>query len=378
MTAALNVSARSPEFSLAALDLALRDPAVCKTLLARLERALGGRPMVFMEVCGTHTVSIFQSGIHSLLPCGITHLSGPGCPVCVTSESEVAMVLGLAALPGIIIATFGDLVRVPGPDGITLKHAISAGADVRIVFSQFDALEIARANPARQVVFLGIGFETTAPGAACTILTAARENINNFLLLSLHKLTPPALAKLLSGSGSIIDAFLLPGHVATVTGLRPFRFLSSAWKKPAIVGGFEPADILLAICRMAEQLRTGSPAIVNAYTRAVNDNGNPRALMLMDEVFETVPAQWRGLGEIAASGFAIRGKYERFDARKVFGLVQPAGRTIPGCKCGEILSGRLSPPDCPLFGQKCSPQNPVGPCMVSSEGACAAYYRYKI
>lgn len=365
-----------PEFEEAKLFRALRDPAVCKALLARLEDALGGRPFTFMEVCGTHTVSIYQSGLRALLPPNVRHLSGPGCPVCVTADSEAAMFLELAARPGIIIATFGDLLRVPGPDGASLKHYMARGADARIVYSQLEAVEIARANPDKKVVFLGVGFETTAPGAACAILRAAAEKLDNFLLLSMHKLAPPALEMLVSAPDCEIDGFLLPGHVATVTGLAPFGFLADVWKKPGVVGGFEPADILLALCEIACQLRDGRPKIANAYRRAVDNGGNPKARALVDEVFEVVPAVWRGLGEIPKSGLAIRPAYQRFDAVAALGLSAPRTQPPYGCKCGDILAGRLSPPQCPLFGKKCVPQNPVGPCMVSTEGSCAAHYRY--
>lgn len=369
-------SAPLPEAEEAKLSRALRDPAVCRALLARLEEALAGRELTFMEVCGTHTVAIYQSGLRSLLPANVKHLSGPGCPVCVTADSEAAMFLELAARPGVIIATFGDLLRVPGPDGTSLKHYMAKGADVRIVYSQLEALEIARANPDKKVIFLGVGFETTAPGAACAILRAAAEKLDNFLLLSMHKLAPPAIEMIVAAPDCGIDAFLLPGHVATVTGLAPFQFLADVWKKPGVVGGFEPADIMLALCAIAEQLRDGEPKIANVYKRAVDDAGNPKARGLVDEVFEVVPAVWRGLGEIPASGLAIRLEYRRFDAAAVLGLSAPRVAPPAGCKCGDILAGRLSPPQCPLFGKKCLPQNPVGPCMVSTEGSCAAHYRY--
>lgn len=360
------------------LDAALRDPRLCSGLLARLEHTLGDRPLAFMEVCGTHTVSIFQSGLRSILPPNVVHLSGPGCPVCVTSDAEAALFVALAKNPGIIIATFGDLLRVPGPDGQSLKHASAAGANVEIVYSPLDALALARNNPAKTVVFLGVGFETTAPTAAAAILTAERENLDNFLLLSMHKLVPPALETLLADEACAIDAFLLPGHVATITGLDPFGFLAAKWHKPSVVGGFEPADILLALCKMAEQLKNGIAAVENAYPRAVDAQGNPRAQAMLEQVFEPCDAPWRGLGSLPQSGLALRPRFARFDAQKVLGLELPAVEPIPGCKCGDILKGRLSPPKCPLFGKKCTPQNPVGPCMVSTEGSCAAWYKYDI
>lgn len=360
------------------LDSALNDPGLCRGLLSRLNNILGDRPLAFMEVCGTHTVSIFQSGLRSLLPPSITHLSGPGCPVCVTSDAEAALFVELAKNPEIIIATFGDLLRVPGPNGQSLKHASASGANVEIVYSPLDALAIAKNNPDKKVVFLGVGFETTAPTTAAAVLTAERENIGNFLLLAMHKLVPPALETLLADEACAIDAFLLPGHVATITGLEPFGFLAEKWRKPSVVGGFEPADILLALCKMAEQLVNGKAAVENAYPRAVNDKGNPRAQTLLAEVFETCDAPWRGLGVLPQSGLALRPGYSRFDAQKALGLQLPNVAPIAGCKCGEILKGRLAPPKCPLFGKKCTPQNPVGPCMVSTEGSCAAWYKYDI
>lgn len=365
----------APEESLAArIERASNDPDLCRALLARLERALAGRSLRFMEVCGTHTVSIFQSGLRSLLPSNVVHLSGPGCPVCVTHESEVALFLDLANRQDTILATFGDLVRVPGADGKSLKSARAAGARIEVVYSPLDAVSLARANPQQKVVFAGIGFETTAPAVAAAILTARAQGIANFLVLSLHKLIAPALRHLLADPEFKPDAFLLPGHVATITGLAPFAFISADFHKPAVVAGFEPVDILLALCLLAENEST--PVVVNAYKRAVDDSGNARALALLTQVFEPAPARWRGFGEIRASGLAIRPEYVEFDAMAVFGLALPASSPSPGCRCGQILKGALAPRDCPLFAKKCTPANPVGPCMVSTEGSCAAWYKY--
>lgn len=353
---------------------ACNDPALCQALLARLEAALSGRGLRFMEVCGTHTVSIFQSGLRSLLPANVIHLSGPGCPVCVTHESEVALFLDLAERRDIIIATFGDLLRVPGADGKSLKNARAAGARIEVVYSPLDALALAKANPHEKIVFLGIGFETTAPAVAAAILTARAQTIPNFLVLSLHKLIAPALRYLLADPDFRADAFLLPGHVATVTGLAPFAFIGDDFHKPAVVAGFEPADILLALCELAENI--SPPVIANAYRRAVSDEGNPRARALLAQVFAPAPALWRGFGEIEASGLAIRPEFAQFDAMATFGLNLPASTSMPGCLCGQILKGVLRPRECPLFAKKCTPANPVGPCMVSTEGSCAAWYKY--
>lgn len=350
------------------------DPKFCQALLARLDSSLSGRGLCFMEVCGTHTVSIFQSGLRSLLPANVIHLSGPGCPVCVTHESEVELFLELARRQDVILATFGDLLRVPGADGESLKNARADGAHIEIVYSPLDAIALARANPQQKVVFLGIGFETTAPAVAAAILAASAQAISNFLVLSLHKLIAPALRYLLADPQFRPDAFLLPGHVATITGLEPFAFICADYHKPAVVAGFEPVDILLALCRLAEA--GSAPVVENAYRRAVNDDGNPRARALLDRVFAPAHALWRGFGEIMNSGLAIRPEFARFDAMAAFGLKLSATAPRPGCKCGQILKGALTPPQCPLFAKKCIPANPVGPCMVSTEGSCAAWYKY--
>lgn len=358
------------------LERAFQDPALCKALLNRLTHALEGRAMRFMEVCGSHTVAIFQSGLRSLLPPQVTHLSGPGCPVCVTHEAEVAAFLDLAGRAGVIIATFGDLLRVPGPGGQSLKHAQAQGARVEVVYSPLDALALARKQPDATVVFLGIGFETTAPATAATLLSARQQRVGNFCVLSLHKLVPPALRSLLEDAENGIDAFLLPGHVSTILGLGPYRFLAEDFRVPGVVGGFEPADILLALCRMAEQLRAGAPRVENAYRRAVDDAGNPRALELLGQVFQPADALWRGLGNIPQSGLSLRPAFADMDAMQRLGLRLRSVPPPPGCRCGEVLKGRITPPGCPLFGTKCTPATPVGPCMVSTEGSCAAHYKY--
>lgn len=360
----------------ARLEAAVQDPELCAGLLRRLDAALDGTSLRFMEVCGTHTVSIFQSGLASLLPASVTHLSGPGCPVCVTHDAEVAAMLDLASRDGVILATFGDLLRVPGPDGRSLKHAQADGARVEIVYSPLDAVRLAGKNPGDSVVFAGVGFETTAPTVAASVLAARAQGLRNFSVLSLHKLVPPALRALADDPECQVEAFLLPGHVATVTGLAPFGFLAAEHGLPASVGGFAPADILLALCRMAEMRRDGKPRVINAYPRAVDDGGNPRACALMDEVFAPGDALWRGLGRIPASGLALRPGLADFDAVARFGIELAETRPIPGCRCGAVLRGRITPPACPLFGKACTPASPVGPCMVSTEGSCAAYFRY--
>jgi hydrogenase expression/formation protein HypD len=354
---------------------AFRDPALCRSLLERLGASLT-RPLRFMEVCGTHTVAIFQSGLRTLLPKDVSHLSGPGCPVCVTHDSEIALFLDLAAQDGVIIATFGDLLRVPGPDRRSLKHAMAAGARVEVVYSSLDALALARNNKNDTIVFLGIGFETTAPTVAAALQMARREGLKNFTVLCLHKLVPPALRHLLSNADCAVDAFLLPGHVSTILGIAPYRFLAEEYHTPGIVAGFDPADILLALCLMAEQHAAGRHEVVNAYRRAVADDGNPKARAVLKEVFRPSDALWRGIGRIPQSGLALAPEYEKLDACARFGLSLPEVDPIPGCRCGKVLTGKIRPPDCPLFGTACTPAQPVGPCMVSTEGSCAAYYKY--
>lgn len=361
-------------------EKAFADPELCRGLLERLRVELDA-PLRFMEVCGTHTVSIFRSGLRSLLPEGVTHLSGPGCPVCVTHDRELAACMALSERNDVTIATFGDLMRVPGPGGKTLKEAKARGAQVEVVYSPLDALALARENQDRQIVFLGVGFETTAPTVAATIQMAERENLANFTVLAFHKLVPPALEILLKeaedGSAETgIDAFLLPGHVSTILGVEPYLFLPQKYCKPGVIGGFDPADILQSLLLMLEMRRAGKPAIINQYRRAVSDEGNRKARDIMFSVFEPSDALWRGIGNIPESGLAIRDAYARFDARNRFSLALPEVPEIKGCKCGDVLRGRLAPDGCPLFGKACTPAKPVGPCMVSTEGSCAAYFKY--
>ncbi len=354
-----------------------RDPALCKGLLARLHKELDA-PLRFMEVCGTHTVAIFQSGLRPLLPDTVTHLSGPGCPVCVTHESEVAAFLELAGRNGVIVATFGDLMRVPGPKGRNLKLAQAEGARVEIVYSPMDALQLAVANPHDTVVFLGVGFETTAPTVAGTVQMAARQGVQNFKVLAFHKLVPPALRVLLDDPDCAVDSFLLPGHVSTILGMEPYGFVAEQYGTPGVITGFDPVDILEALLIMAEQRRSGEFRIVNQYRRAVADAGNARAREVMFSVFRTADALWRGLGNISDSGLVFRDEYAAYDALRSLDITVRETPPTPGCKCGEVLKGKMQPDGCPLFGKVCTPAKPVGPCMVSTEGSCAAYYKYSV
>lgn len=356
---------------------AFADPDLCRALLERLTRALDGASLRFMEVCGTHTNAIFHTGLRSLLPANVTHLSGPGCPVCVTHDAEVAAFLQMAEQDNVILATFGDMLRVPGPKGTSLKHALAAGARVSVVYSPLDAVALAQKNPGELVVFLGVGFETTAPTVAASVLMAESQGVENFAVFSMHKRVPPALHALMKTTTAHIDAFLLPGHVSTVIGVAPYEFLCE-YNTPGVIAGFDPADILHALCLMADQRATQTCAIVNAYRRAVDDAGNPRARSVMEQVFVSCDALWRGLGNIPQSGLRFAPAYEHRDALARLGLTLPHVKPLPGCRCGDVLSGSIAPPECPLFDRACTPATPVGPCMVSTEGSCAAYHKYRL
>ena len=357
-----------------------RDPQLAGRILDRLHHRMSGRVarprILIMEVCGTHTVAVSRAGLRNLLPQGITLISGPGCPVCVTDEAEIDHMIALARIPGVILATYGDMMRVPGSTTNLLEEK-AAGADVRLVYSALDAVELAARNPAREVVFLGVGFETTAPVAALAVREAARQGLANFSLFSAHKLTPPAMRALMADPTVRIDAFLCPGHVSTILGEDGFAFLARERGMPAAIAGFEPLDILRAVEVLVEQVLEGQASLFNGYRRAVRAEGNPLAREVMSRCFEATPARWRGLGEIPASGLKLRPEYEPFDAEKRFSLPQSPARVKAGCRCGEVLKGKLDPRECPLFARGCDPTRPVGPCMVSTEGACAAYYQYE-
>jgi hydrogenase expression/formation protein HypD len=351
-----------------------RDAELSRQLAEKI-RQTSRRPIRLMEVCGTHTVSIFRSGIRSILPKTIALVSGPGCPVCVTDQAEIDAFVELVRQPGVTVATFGDLMRVPG-SASSLQREKAEGRDVRIVYSTMDALAIARKNPDRQVVFLGVGFETTAPTVAAAIAAAAGLNLTNFSVISAHKLVPPALEALMAMDEVRVDGFILPGHVSVIIGLDAYRPFFERHRIPCVVAGFEPADILQAVAMLVEQVEADRPALENAYPRAVSPGGNPKARRVLEEVFEPADACWRGIGLIAASGLQIREAYAGFDAQRRFSLQLPEARTPKGCACGEILTGKKTPPECPLFRKACTPLEPVGPCMVSSEGTCAAFYKY--
>ncbi|MEJ2039321.1 MAG: hydrogenase formation protein HypD [Desulfosarcinaceae bacterium] len=353
---------------------AYRDPQLAQSLVRRIE-ACSTRTIRLMEVCGTHTMAIFRHGIRSLLPGTITLLSGPGCPVCVTAQGDIDMFVELARRPDVVITTFGDLMRVPG-SGSSLKEESAAGADVRVVYSPLDAVTLAKEQPGKTVVFLGVGFETTVPTIAAAVVTARKLGLANFCVCTAHKVVPPALAALMANPQVQVDGFLLPGHVSVIIGLQAYEPFFQAHHTPAVVAGFEPTDILQAVLSLAQQIESGRPALENAYPRAVSDRGNTKAQQMIETVFEPGDAVWRGIGVIPGSGLNMRAEFADFDAARRFGL-QPGEAPEPkGCACGEILTGIKTPRECPLFRKRCTPMNPVGPCMVSSEGTCAAYYRY--
>ena len=355
-----------------------RRPEHAGRLVERIRATAAQLPHVrLMEVCGTHTMAIARSGLRQILPENIELISGPGCPVCVTPTTQIDQFLHLSSLPGVTLATYGDLMRVPGSVGGDNLHRRKAlGADVRVVYSPMDALAIADAEPERQVVFLGVGFETTAPGTALTVLEAKTQNRVNFSVLSMLKCTAPALRTLVEQEDVKIDGFLCPGHVATVLGADAFRFLAEEYGLPGVVAGFENGDLLAALAMLLNQLKESTPKMENEYTRAVSAEGNPAAQAVMEQVLEPCDDLWRGLGPIAQSGLRLREEYADYDAAKRFELCPAGEEPVSACRCGDVICGCIRPQQCPLFGAACTPEDPVGPCMVSGEGACAAAYHY--
>lgn len=333
------------------------------------------RPVRLMEVCGTHTVAIFRHGIRDLLPAGIQLTSGPGCPVCVTSVRDVDTVIELSRDKQVIITTFGDMMRVPG-DSKSLYHAKSEGSDIRIVYSPLDALKIAKENKDRKIVFFATGFETTSPLVAGTVSEAEKAGIGNFYIFSVHKTVPPALKALLDSGEVLTDGFILPGHVSTIIGKAPYNFIASEYHKPSVITGFDAIDILTAIMMILEQMANSRAVIENQYTKVVKDEGNPRAVNIMNEFFGPSDVEWRGLGRLPGSGLQLRERFNHRDIRSIMDPEIPEGKGPKACSCGDVLKGIKLPTDCLLFGKACTPEKPVGACMVSSEGSCSAYYRY--
>ena len=337
-----------------------------------------GKQVRLMEVCGTHTVAIFRQGVRELLPDGLSLISGPGCPVCVTAVEDIEKAMEISRKENVIFTTFGDMMRVPGIKK-NLSETKAEGADIRVLYSPIDALKIASENKDKKIVFFATGFETTSPSVAATLFEAEKRGISNFYIYSVHKLVPPALDALL-GSGEVkIDGFILPGHVSTIIGSKPYNFITEKYLKPSVITGFEAGDILQGINMLLEQIASNRAEVEIQYKKVVREEGNPKAVALINEYFEPCDAYWRGIGTIPLSGLKLREKYKHRDINSVIKIetLFISGPQEPkGCSCGEILKGMKTPDECPLFAGVCTPESPVGACMVSTEGSCAAYYKY--
>lgn len=351
-----------------------------RRLVEKLASAISGiapadRVVTLMEVCGTHTMAIARFGLKQLLPASVRLISGPGCPVCVTPKEYVDRAVALARRPDVVVATFGDMMRVPGSEG-DLATARAEGADVHVVYSPLEAVEAAAAAPDKKIVFLAVGFETTAPATATALRVARSRGLNNFYLLVAHKLIPPALGALVEDGSAGLDGFLLPAHVSAVIGTAVYEFLPRRYNIPCVIAGFEPVDIMAGIYMLLRQIRAGAARVENEYARVVRAGGNVAAQRLLAEVYAVTDTAWRGLGPIPGSGLVLREEFAPWDAARALPVDVPATRPDAGCICGAVLTGTKSPADCPQFGVRCTPRAPLGPCMVSSEGTCAAAYVY--
>jgi len=358
-----------------------REPAIAEKLVAKI-KTLAVRPVSFMEVCGTHTMAIAQFGIRGLLPANITLLSGPGCPVCVTALFDIDRMIAIASLKNVIFTTFGDMIRVPG-SSTSLRQAKSQGADIRVLYSPLDALQIAVVNPEKQVVFAGVGFETTSPTIIATVLEAHDQGIANFSVYPVFKTVPNALKAILGSGKTRIDGFLCPGHVSAIIGSKPYQFIPAQYGIPCVIAGFEPLDILESIVILLEQIWAHEKeglafSVQTEYRRGVPDAGNPRALALLEKVTEPCAAEWRAIGSIPETGLRFKPEFKTFDATSRFDVNVPPAIEPQGCICGRVMMGLAQPPDCRHFGTACTPSEPIGPCMVSSEGACAAWFKYGV
>ncbi len=362
--------------------LSFEDLSLSKAMLAEVKDRLAqwhqrnNRKLTLMEVCGTHTVALSKSGIRDALRPWLDLRSGPGCPVCVTDQEDIDRMLALAALPDVTVTTFGDMMRVPGTRG-NLARAKAAGADIRIVYSPLEAVAIATGEPQREVIFMGIGFETTVPTVASSIQQAVEKGLRNFSVFSVHKLAAPVIRQLLQDPELSLDGLILPGHVAAITGRRHFAFIAEAFSLPAAVTGFAALDLLAGIRDLVRQVRDQHPQVSNCYSRVVREDGNAKAWALVETFFEPGRVKWRGLNELPASGLVLRPEYAAWDARQRFPLDLPPSQPPMGCLCGEVLKGKALPFDCRHFAASCTPVHPVGPCMVSGEGTCATYYKYE-
>jgi hydrogenase expression/formation protein HypD len=351
-----------------------RDKEIAEGLIQRIQKT-STRPIQLMEVCGTHTVSIFRYGIRGVLPEHIRLISGPGCPVCVTPNGDIDLAIALSRQKDTIIVTFGDMMRVPGSTS-SLQNEKAEGRDIRIIYSSLEALKIAKEHPGKRVVFLAIGFETTSPTIAVAILRAEEEKLHNLFFLNSQKRVPPALIALLQSKQVKINGFILPGHVSTIIGINPYQFIAKEFGRPAVITGFEPLDILQGIWMLVKQIEENRAAIEIQYRRVVHEEGNPIALRKIDQVFEKDESRWRGLGLIPDSGYRFKESYKEMDVRNVDVEVEPP-KEHPECLCGEVLQGIKSPLECHLFKKVCHPENPIGPCMVSIEGTCHTYFKYQ-
>lgn len=354
----------------------LRDPQLAQQIIERIHEIVGDQTIRIMEVCGTHTVSIARFGIRPAMPKGLQLLSGPGCPVCVTANVDIDEIIALARFDNVIMTSFGDMMRVPGSTS-SLNAEKAAGHDVRVVYSPLDALRLAQKHPDKEVIFAAVGFETTAPLIAAALEAAEAMDLQNFSVYCAHKTMPNALEAIVNDPEVHVDGLILPGHVSTIIGLHSYEFLAENYHIPGVVVGFEPIDVLKGILMLVEQITERRAEVENGYPRGVAYEGNVTAQKLIATYFEPCDADWRGLGPIPQSGITLRPKYARFDARCKF--MPQAEPTIEhkGCRCGDVLRGALMPYRCSLFGRKCTPENPIGACMVSGEGSCAAYYRYR-
>lgn len=357
----------------------LRNPHLvqeCIGHIHQLTKELGCSNVQFMEVCGTHTMSVYRHGIKNVLPPQIRLLAGPGCPVCVTPTNIVDMAIMLAQRPDVIMTTFGDMIKVPGKKSNLAKEK-GNGCDVRVVYSPLDALDIAKENSEKEIVFIAVGFETTSPAIAATVLQAEKEKIRNFSVLVSHKVMPPPMKALVESKEIQIDGFLCPGHVSTITGAKIFDFLAEDYHIPCVVAGFEPLDILQSIEMLLRQITMERAEVEIQYDRCITWEGNRKAQAILGTVFEPCDAEWRGIGVVPGSGLKLKKRFRYFDTLVKFDMELPSAVHIPGCICGDVLRGAKSPADCKLFKRACTPENPIGPCMVSSEGTCAAYFKYE-
>ncbi|HSH79982.1 MAG TPA: hydrogenase formation protein HypD, partial [Herpetosiphonaceae bacterium] len=353
-----------------------RDPELARSMAAEVERVSAGRPLKIMEVCGGHTHTIYKHGIEDVLPRNIDLIHGPGCPVCVLPMGRVDDAIAIARTDGVIFTTFGDMMRVPGSHG-SLLDVKAEGADVRFVYSPLDALKLARQNPEREVVFFAIGFETTAPSTAITLQRAQAEGIKNFSVFCNHVTIIPAMKAILDSPGLRLDGFIGPGHVSMVIGMRPYTFVARDHRKPVVISGFEPLDIIQSVLMIVRQIEEGRAAIENQYARVVRPEGNVKALEAMARTMELRPFfEWRGLGFITHSALKLRREYAAWDAELRFEVPGIRVADPKACQCGEVLKGVIKPWECRVFGTACTPETPIGTCMVSSEGACAAYFNY--